>query len=105
MGVDFLDRFFGDLSRGIHVTEKRCLPVRHCRGNAAERQDRSEAPHGVCTATEAKKEDAIAGLPHPQERGVAIDDVGRDPEPGCLADDIVQPAIRAGDKQHSTIRL
>ena len=42
------------------------------------------------------------GCPHPQQRGVAV---GCDPKAGGLADDIVQPAIGAGDEEQSTIRL
>jgi hypothetical protein len=42
---------------------------------------------------------------HIQQRGVAVNDVGCDPKAGGLADDIVQPAIGAGDEEQSTIRL
>jgi hypothetical protein len=47
----------------------------------------------------AEKEDAVAGLPHPQQRSVAINDVGCDAKASGLADDIVQPAVCASDEE------
>ncbi len=75
MLVHLLDGFFGDLSCGPLVAEKRSGAVCHGRRYAAHRQHGGHAAYGVCASTKSKQEYAIAGLPHLQNCGVAVDNV------------------------------
>jgi hypothetical protein len=57
------------------------------------------------TVYEPEQVDTIARLPHPQDGGVAVNDVHRDAEPGRLADEIVEPTIGTLRGKDSAVRL
>lgn len=73
--------------------------------DSAQREDRRETPHRISAAAEAEQKYSVAGLRHPQNRSVAVDDVFRDAEPRRLACDIVEPPAGAVHKQETALRL
>ena len=89
--VDVLDGFGGDAPRRFQVA----LQWPHApagsdrRRHAAVLEDAADAAHRVGAPAEAEQVDAVAGLPHTDDLGVAVDDVLGDAEPGRLAEQVV----------------
>jgi hypothetical protein len=102
--------------------ERRSIPSRRPKAAGADRQPvmarrgprtrccrappaRRETADGVCAPAEADHEDPGPRLTHPDNGGVAVDDVGGDAESRRLACDVVEPAVGACHEERPARRL
>jgi hypothetical protein len=91
MLVHFLDRFLRYFASGLLIAEKGSGTVSHGGRYPAQRHNSGHAAHAVRASAEPEQEYAIAGLPHLQDRSVAVDDIQRYAETRRLARDVMSP--------------
>lgn len=66
-----------------------------CVGTPQKGQCATQTPDGIGTPAEAKKEDAIARLPHSDDRRITVDNIAGEAETGGLTDDVVDAAVQS----------
>ncbi len=75
MLVHFLDGLFRYFAGGHLIPKEGSNTISHGGRYTTQRQSGSEAAHGIRASAKPEQKDAIARLPHLQDRSVAVDDV------------------------------